>query len=348
MSAGRSLRKVSVCLLSWNGREHLETCLPALRAQEDPGVPWEVLLLDNGSDDGTAAWVRREHPWVRLFESRVNTGFCAGNNRLAREAGGDAVAFLNNDTRPAPGWLAGLTRALRAAPDDVAAVSGEILDWQGRRLDFGRGVMTFDGHAFQLDHGRPVKAARLVKEGGEILFPCGGNMIVRKASFQRAGGFDEDYFAYLEDLDLGLRGQLAGWKCWYVPGARVRHHKSVSAGNYSKFKAYHVERNRIWNAVKLMPRFIVFMSPLFTLNRYLMQAYAAATHRGLSEEFVKEYSWLGALRILMRAYAVALWRLPRMLKRRRHITRTRKLTTQQWYELISRYKLDAIELALKY
>jgi GT2 family glycosyltransferase len=159
MSSRHPVRKVSVCVLSWNGRRHLETCLPALRVQTSPGVDWEVLVLDNGSKDGTADWVRAEHPWVRLYESTVNTGFCAGNNYLASRSEGDAVVFLNNDTRPEKGWLKALVAALEEAPDDVAAVSGRIVDWDGQHLDFARGVMTFDGHAFQLDHGRPVNAA---------------------------------------------------------------------------------------------------------------------------------------------------------------------------------------------
>ena len=160
--------------------------------------------------------------------------------------------------------------------------------------------------------------------------------------------FDESYFCYLEDLDLGMRAQLMGWKCWYVPDAVARHHKSASAGNYSKFKAYHVERNRIWNAIKLLPRFILLTSPLFTINRYLMQAYAAATHTGISSDFVKEYSWLQLAWILLRAYSAALLRLPQMLRERHRLSKTRKITTREWYDLISRYKLDAIELALKF
>jgi GT2 family glycosyltransferase len=162
------------------------------------------------------------------------------------------------------------------------------------------------------------------------------------------GGFDDRYFAYLEDLDLGMRGQLSGWKCFYVPTATARHAKSQTFGNYSRFKAYHVERNRIFNAIKLLPRFILFVSPLFTLNRYLLQFYAASTHRGLSDRFVKEYSWFGLAVLLARAYAAALLRLPEMLRKRRAISRVRKLSTSEWYRLLSRFKLDAIELALKY
>jgi GT2 family glycosyltransferase len=100
------------------------------------------------------------------------------------------VALLNNDTRPREGWLAALVEALAGAPGDVAAVSGQIVDWTGERLDFGRGLMTFDGHAFQLDFRRPLGRARLPADGDELLFPCGGNLLVKKRSFLDAGGFD--------------------------------------------------------------------------------------------------------------------------------------------------------------
>jgi GT2 family glycosyltransferase len=243
-----------VAILSWNGRQHLETCLAALEDQRDPGVPWEVLVLDNGSTDGTAAWMEAgfaRHPRVRLVASPINLGFCAGNNRLVAEARGDAVAFLNNDTRPRPGWLAALVDALAGAPDDVAAVSGKIVDWAGERLDFGRGVMTFDGHAFQLDFRRPLTAARVPAAGEELLFACGGNMLVRRGSFLAAGGFDEDYFAYLEDVDLGWRLWSGGERVTFAPDAVVHHRSSATSdllGSYNR--GFLFERNAFLTAFK--------------------------------------------------------------------------------------------------
>ncbi|HBL27337.1 MAG TPA: hypothetical protein DD490_10935 [Acidobacteria bacterium] len=249
------LRKVSVALLSWNGRRHLETCLEALAAQDDPGVAWEILVLDNGSTDGTADWLRREvlphSSRVRLIESPVNLGFCAGNNRLVEEAAGDAVAFLNNDTRPRPDWLKALVAALAAAPPDVAAVSGKIIDWSGERLDFGRGVMTFDGHAFQLDFRRPLDRARVPEAGEELLFACGGNMLIRRESFRAAGGFDESYFAYLEDVDLGWRLWSGGERILFVPDAVVHHRSSATSdllGLYNR--GFLFERNAFLTAFK--------------------------------------------------------------------------------------------------
>jgi GT2 family glycosyltransferase len=249
------VKKVSVALLSWNGKKHLETCLAALAEQDDPGIDWEILVLDNGSTDGTADWLRAEilprAPRVRLIASPVNLGFCGGNNRLVAEAAGDAVAFLNNDTRPQRGWLKALVAALAAAPPDVAAVSGKIIDWQGHCLDFGRGVMTFDGHAFQLDFRRPLASARVPAAGEELLFACGGNMLIRRASFLDAGGFDEDYFAYLEDVDLGWRLWSGGERITFVPDAVVHHRSSATSdllGLYNR--GFLFERNAFLTAYK--------------------------------------------------------------------------------------------------
>ena len=246
--------RITVAVLSWNGRHHLETCLAALDEQADPGVPWEVLVLDNGSTDGTAAWLEKTyagHPRVRWIASLVNLGFCAGNNRLAAEARGDALALLNNDTKPEPGWLAALADALAAASPDVAAVSGKIVDWEGERLDFGRGVMTFDGHAFQLDFRRPLATARMPAAGEELLFACGGNMLVRRASFLAAGGFDESYFAYLEDVDLGWRLWSGGERVLFAPEAVVHHRSSATSdllGLYNR--GFLFERNAYLTAYK--------------------------------------------------------------------------------------------------
>lgn len=248
------LRKVSVAILSWNGRHHLETCLEALSVQRDPGVEWDVLVLDNGSTDGTVSWMRERwgrDPRVRLLESPVNLGFCAGNNRLVAASDADAVALLNNDTRPEPEWLGALVSALASAPQDVAAVSGKIVDWAGERLDFGRGVMTFDGHAFQLDFRKPLGVARVPKTGEELAFACGGNMLIRRSSFLEAGGFDESYFAYLEDVDLGWRLWSGGERIVFAPEAAVHHRSGATSDLLGLFnRGFLFERNAFLTAYK--------------------------------------------------------------------------------------------------
>lgn len=246
-----SPRKVSVVIASWNGRPHLETCLDALDQQSDPGVPWEVLVWDNGSHDGTSEWIESSRGSVRSMRSPVNLGFAAANNRLIAKADGDFVALLNNDTRPERDWLAALVEALSQAPADVAAVSGLMLDWDGVRLDAAKGVMTFDGHAFQLDAGRRRADVELPANGSELPFFCGGNAIVRRDAFLSAGGFDEDYFAYYEDVDLGWRLWSGGARVLFTADAVVGHRSAASSDRLGVYnRGFLYERNAFLTAYK--------------------------------------------------------------------------------------------------
>lgn len=291
------IRKVSIAIVSWNGREHLEPCLEALEGQQAPGFEHEILLLDNASGDGTAEWVRREHPGVRLIESPTNLGFCAGNNRLVEAADGDAIILLNNDTRACPDWLEALTSALASAPDDVAAISGQIVDWEGERLDFARGVMTFDGHAFQQDTGRRLGEVEQPPAGAELLFACGGNMIVRRRSFLDAGGFDEGYFAYLEDVDLGWRLWAGGERVLYAPEAVV-HHRSMATsqrlGNHNR--GFLFERNAFLTAYKnYQPGLWERMMPAIQLTlQHRTQALLVQNNPGAETLTVDPYAGLVA------------------------------------------------------
>ncbi len=245
------VRSLSVAIPSWNGKEHLTTCLAALAAQRDPGVPWRIVVLDNGSSDGSVAWLQSEHPNVEVIESASNLGFCTAMNRLVEASDADAVALLNNDTRPEPDWLQALHAALCSAPEDVAAVSGRIVNWSGERLDFGRGLMTFDGHAFQLDYQCPLAQARAPVAGDELLFACGGNMLVRREVFLGLGGFDDSYFAYLEDVDLGWRMWAAGHRVVAAPDAVV-HHRSMATSALlgNDHRGFLFERNAYLTAYK--------------------------------------------------------------------------------------------------
>ncbi len=245
------MKRVSILVVSWNGREHLALSLPTLLEQRVPGVEVELLVLDNGSGDGSVELVRDSFPGVRLVESATNLGFAAGNNRLAELASGEALVLVNNDVRAEPEWLGALVDSWRAAPADVAAIAGRIVDWDGSRLDFGRGIATFDGHALALDQGRPVDSARAPHAGEELLFGCGGNLLVRRSSFLDAGGFDARYFAYYEDVDLGLRLWAGGERIVACPAAVIRHRRSATSdrlGNIRRGSLF--ERNALWTVLK--------------------------------------------------------------------------------------------------
>jgi GT2 family glycosyltransferase len=313
------------------------------------GQTWknlEVILVDNASDDGSVE--AAEDRWgerLRVVRNPENQGFAGGNNRGFEVAKGEWLFLLNNDAAADPDAIERMMEFVAGRPE-VGMLACRVVVFDEPNVFDSAGLLVYPDGVCR-PRGWEEKDLGQYDRPDEVIAPHGCAAMLRRAMVDEIGAFDEAYFCYLEDLDLGMRGQLCGWQCWYVPTARVRHRKSSTAGNYSKFKAYHVERNRIWNVIKLMPRFIVFVSPLFTLNRYLLQAYAVRTQRGASGEFMKEYSWFQLIFLMMRAYAAAFARLPAMLRERRRITTMRKLSTEEWYRLISRFKLDAIELALK-
>ena len=336
---------VSAIVVNYNGGDMLQDALGSLLAQTWPGL--EVILVDNASTDGSLESAQRRFgDRIVTVRNTRNLGFAGGNNVGFAAAKGDWIFLLNPDAVCDPGVIAELMRFAADRPD-VGQLACRVVRADQPNFFDSVGLLLYpDGVA--RSRGWQEKDQGQYDRAEEVLAPHGCACALRKTMLDEIGVFDEDFFCYFEDLDLGVRGQLAGWKCWYVPDARVRHVKSATAGNYSVFKAYHVERNRLYCLWKWMPRFLLLVAPLFTLNRYAMQGYAAHTHQGLSAEFVKEYSLMRLFVLLIQARIAALYRLPRMLAKRKRIRNARKISVREWYGLISRFKLDAIELALKF
>ena len=336
---------VSAIVVNWNGGDLLQQALGSLFAQTWPAL--EVILVDNGSIDGSPEQAERCFgDRLRVIRNLKNDGFAGGNNAGFAAARGEWLFLLNSDAVCPPEVIAELMAFATGKPD-VGQLACRVVQADKPNFYDSAGLLLYpDGIA--RPRGAPEITPTQPSRAEEVLAPHGCACALRKTMLDEIGVFDEDFFCYFEDLDLGVRGQLAGWKCWYVPDARVRHIKSATAGNYSVFKAYHVERNRLYCLWKWMPRFLIFVSPLFTLNRYALQGYAAHTRQGLSADFVKEYSLARLVVVLLHAWSAALWRLPRMLRKRRAISSTRTIAAREWYDLISRFKLDAIELALKF
>ncbi len=168
---------VSVVVLNYNGLRHLETCFTSLMSLDYPRDRLELMLVDNGSSDGSLEFMRERFPSVRLVETGSNLGFAAGNNYGAERAVGEYVAFLNNDTRVEPDWLSELVNSLLAGEEQgVVCTSSLMLDWDGKKIDFYSGSVNFHGFGFQPSYGLPVDAVR--PEARELLFACGGSMLM--------------------------------------------------------------------------------------------------------------------------------------------------------------------------
>jgi GT2 family glycosyltransferase len=238
-----------IIIVNWNNRRETLECVAAVEAQLTDGMT--ITVVDNGSTDGSVTALASKHPQVKLFALKENRGFTGGLAAALAGSTATNVIFLNNDAVPEDGWLNAFVSAIDNAPEDVIAVGGKIVDPTGTKIDFIGGVLTFDGHAFQNGFRYPVGSRTEPASGDEILFACGGNMIARRAALMELGAFDDDFFAYLEDVDFGWRAWICGYRVLFEPRACVRHASSTTSNRLGDFeRGVLFERNALQTAIK--------------------------------------------------------------------------------------------------
>lgn len=230
------LPTISVIVVNLNGRFLLEDCLGSLTSQDYPQDRVEIIVVDNGSTDDSVPFVRDTYPSVRIVEAGRNLGFASGSNLGTRCASGEYLAFINNDARADRRWLRVLADALDNESGAVCLAS-KILDQDGKTVDFVGTAMGLSGRAFQIDEGMPVTPG-YYDEPCELFAPCGGAMMIRRDLFHEIGGFDEDYFAYYEDVDLGWRLWISGHQVLFVPQAIVYHKQHQTGSGFPVEQRY--------------------------------------------------------------------------------------------------------------
>jgi GT2 family glycosyltransferase len=241
------LPAVSVVTLNLNGRSLIGDCLDSLAAQDYPRDRFEVIVVDNGSTDDSVPYVQETYPWVRLFEAGRNLGFAGGNDLGARMATGDYVAFINNDACADPRWLRAMVEVFESDPQ-IACAASKMLSADGKRIDFVDTGMNLYGRAFQIDAGLSP-APGFHDKPCDVLAPCGGAMMVRRDVFEQVGGFDEDFVAYFEDVDLGWRLWILGYRVLFVPEAIVYHKLHKTGGRFPVEQRYALTET---NALRLL------------------------------------------------------------------------------------------------
>ena len=280
---------VSVIIIAWNSGRYLPRCLEALEDQTFKG--YEVIVVDNGSVDGSTSNLERNWPDLTLRAERLsnNQGFAVANNIGARLACGQWLALLNPDAFPEPNWLENLLEASDVFPDaffasrQIQADSPDLLDGEGD-------VYHVSGLAWRQNYNKPVYLTSEVKE---IFSPCAAAALYPRQIFLDAGGFDEDYNSYHEDVDLGFRLRLRGLRCYYVPQAVVYHVGSASTGKKSSFSIYYGHRNLVWTYFKNMPTFLFWLflplhmlANIFTVIWFTLQGNALSIWRAKRDAFL--------------------------------------------------------------
>lgn len=314
-------------VVNWNRRDLLRKCLESLARQE--GVSCEVIVVDNGSTDGSPDMARNEFGArpdfrLRLIENPGNRGFCAANNQGIAAAKAEFIALLNNDAEANPEWLAALRRCFEGRPEVGMAASKILVLEDPRRIDKAGHLIYPDGQnrgrgSGELDAGQYDRLE-------ETLWPDGCAAMYRRQMLEQIGGFDEDFFAYADDAELGLRARIAGWRCLYAPDAVVRHHRGSTLGLTSSRRLELIERNRVLLAAKLFPWSLLWLNGPYYLARIGAGVLAASLGKGEIGRFPGIRGKCRAAMALMKGDLEALRLLPRILRKRREIEKIRRLS----------------------
>jgi len=240
--------RVSVVVVNYRGAQDTIRCLQGFDAVDWPAESLELVVVDNASGDDSVELIRQAVPRAKVVASETNTGFAGGCNRGVAEATGEVIAFLNSDARPDEGFLREAVAVLEH-DSTVGCVASKVLDWEGKTVDFVDAAMSWYGQAYKVHVGQPDQPAFDVAR--DVLFASGAAMVLRRDLFEAVGGFDERYFMFFEDVDLGWRLWLLGYRVRYVPASKAfhRHHASMS-GIGAWREQFLLERNALMTLYK--------------------------------------------------------------------------------------------------
>jgi len=268
---------ISVIIVNHNGRHFLDACLSSLIHQTFQD--FEIILVDNGSVDYSAEYVHNQFPSVIVVENKENRGFAGGNNDGIRIARGKYILTLNNDTIADPEFIEHLVKAMER--DDTIGMCAAKMRFPDGRINSTGICISRSGAAW--DRGMFTQDAGQFSIPEEVFGPCAGAALYRKKMLDEIGLFDEDFFLFIEDVDLAFRARLAGWKCMYVPSARVIHLHGGTAGYKSNISIYYGNRNIVWYVLKNFPIKTLFMcSPWIIGRNCAIIPYYIITGKGLT------------------------------------------------------------------
>lgn len=276
-----SMYEVSVIIPNFNGKKYLKDCLDALLVQDFPS--FEIVVVDNGSKDGSVTYLKKNYPQVRIIALKENTGFCGAVNAGIHTSNAEYILLLNNDTIVQEGFIKALVQAIKKSPD-IFSCQAKMLQMHDKgKIDDAGNYYCALGWAFADGKGKPEENYNKRKK---IFASCAGAAIYRKSILNEIGCFDEEHFAYLEDLDIGYRARLYGYENWFCPKARVYHVGSGTSGSrYNLFKIRYSSRNNVYIIYKNMPLWqIVLNFPFFLVGFGIKTMFFAC--QGYGKEYI--------------------------------------------------------------
>jgi len=316
----RTGKDIAVIIVNYNSIKYLEACISSLNSQTLK--PKRIIVIDNASTDGSIAIISTRFPEIEITKLNTNIGFAPANNLAAKQVPDcDWIVLLNPDVEAEIDFLEKLIEATEEHPE-FCFFGCHMVSLHHRNILDGIGdVYYISGLGWRKGYGKNINSFAL--EPKEIFSPCAAAAMYRKDAFLEAGGFDEDYFCYGEDVDLGFRLRLAGQTCMYIPGAVVYHVGSAtSGGKHSDFSVYYGHRNLVWTFIKNMPGILFWvLLPIHVL---------------LNIVTVVLFAMKGQGRVILRAKWDAMKGIPRMLNKRREIQAHRRATVMDIWRVLDK------------
>lgn len=324
---------VTVAIPTLAAGEPLDECLHSLDRQTFSD--FDVIVVDNSGRAAVAPCHR-----MRVIANKKNVGFGAAVNQAFRESSARYLAVLNDDATADPRWLETLVHAMESYPD-VGMCASQVRYGDRDDLDSAGMLLCLDGSSKQRGHLEPAVSFSHTEE---VLLPSGSAALYRRSMLEEIGLFDESFFLYCEDTDLGLRGRWAGWKCMYVADAIVHHRYSHSSGKASALKAYYVERNRLFVIFKNFPVRDLLFVPFYAISRYFWHFAYTLAGRGKAAQFHSEGgNFLRLPWYVVRSHFELLARFHRIIRQRRAIKR--RITAKEFHRLVRRYSIGPRKVA---
>ncbi len=336
--------KVSVVILNWNGREVMPSCLDSVLAQSYSD--FEIIVVDNGSTDGSLEMLKNRYgAKIKFVENGRNLGFAEGVNTGIKNSSGEWIALLNSDAESEPDWLLKMSERLAKLPEAGMAACKIFLKDRPGILDNTGEVLSRDG--LNRARGRLEKDYGQYDRSEDVLCPSGCAGLYRRAMLEDIGGFDGRFFLYGEDLEIGLRARMLGYKAVYVSDAVVYHRLSASTGAVSAKKAFYVERNRLWVALKCFPLPHLMASFYYVFLRYSYILSGLFRKKGPAYHYIKNKNSPFTLAgILILSYLSTFQHLPYLVGQRMKLQKRSLWKTREFEDCFRRYGISSEKAAL--
>ncbi len=342
-------KKVGIIIVNWNGKSYLDDCLKSIRNQTYTNI--STILVDNGSTDGSVEFVKKYYKEVVIIKLEENKGFAKGNNIGIKKAFEDInieyIFTLNNDTTIEPNTIGSLI-SIANQDKKIGSVAPKMIFLRNKKVIDNLGI------SINKDGGAVNRGSKEVDQGqydksSNIFGVCAGAALYKREAIEsirlNKEYFDDDFFAYYEDLDLAWRLRLAGWRSMSCPEAIVYHVHSATAVSHSLFKSFYMNRNRFYVMLKNYPFGYLVKAVILTPIRYLMLANSMRIKKGPSHELKKNVGISKTIGVTLKAWGSAVWHTPRMIKKRRAIQRNKKVSNKvigNWFIKYSKSMKEGI------